>query len=25
LVRGLDRVGDIVDCRQTVRGITCKE
>jgi hypothetical protein len=25
LVLGLDRVGDIVDCRQTVRGITCRE
>jgi hypothetical protein len=25
LVEGIDRVGDILDCRQTTLGMTCKE
>jgi len=25
LVQGIDRVGEIIDCRQTTRGMTCKE
>ncbi len=25
LVQGIDRVGDIVDCKQTPRGMTCRE